>query len=336
MSEVILMKYHVYGLGNALVDKEFEVTDAFLAENQIEKGLMTLIDEERHNQLLANLQNQFGLKKRAGGGSAANTIVAISQFGGKTFYACKVANDEFGEFYMQDLQAAGVTTCLDQVRSRTEGKTGKCMVMVTPDAERTMNTYLGITSDFSADDLHLDELKQAQYLYIEGYLVTSDQSRAAVLKAREVAQEHGIKTAMTFSDPSMATYFKAGLSEMLGSGVDVLFCNRDEVFAFTGETDFKAAVAALKPLAQKLVITLGSDGALVVNHDHEVAIKAHAVKPLDTNGAGDMFAGAFMYGITHGMSDEQAGDLASRAASEIIQIYGARLDKAVHQRLING
>lgn len=328
------MKYDVYGIGNALVDKEFEVTDAFLAAEGIEKGLMTLIDEERHNHLLASLKQNMGLKKRAGGGSAANSIVAISQFGGKTFYACKVANDEFGEFYMHDLHAAGVDTRLDQVRCTSEGKTGKCMVMVTPDAERTMNTYLGITSDFSAAELHYEELKQANYLYVEGYLVTSDTSRAAVLAAREVAKQHGVKMAMTFSDPSMATYFKAGLMEMLGEGVDLLFCNQDEAFAFTGQTHLNDAIRVLKPLARKLVVTLGSEGALVVNHDHEVKIAAQKVTPVDTNGAGDMFAGAFLYGLTQGFNDEQAGALASKAAARIIQVYGARLDKQTHQELL--
>lgn len=328
------MKYDVYGIGNALVDKEFEVTDAFLAAEGIEKGLMTLIDEARHNHLLERLKQSFGLKKRAGGGSAANSIVAVSQFGGKTFYACKVANDEFGEFYMQDLHAAGVATRLDQVRSSAEGKTGKCMVMVTPDAERTMNTYLGITSDFSAAELHYEELKESKYLYVEGYLVTSDTSRAAVLEARKVAREHGVKMAMTFSDPSMATYFKAGLVEMLGEGVDVLFCNKDEAYAFTSETTLAAAIQSLKPFAKKLVITLGSEGALVINSDHEVKIAAQPVQPLDTNGAGDMFAGAFLYGLTQGLGDAQAGALASRAAAQIIQVYGARLDKQVHQGLL--
>lgn len=181
------MKYDVYALGNALVDKEFEVTDAFLAEQGIEKGLMTLIDEDKHHELLNGLTDTFGLKKRAGGGSAANTIVAISQFGGKTFYACKVANDEFGEFYKNDLHAAGVDTGLGRLNS--EGVTGKCMVMVTPDAERTMNTFLGITADFSTAEIHFDELKNAQYLYAEGYLVTSDVSRAAVLEARKFARK---------------------------------------------------------------------------------------------------------------------------------------------------
>ncbi|MEN9424467.1 MAG: hypothetical protein RL122_1850, partial [Pseudomonadota bacterium] len=256
------------------------------------------------------------------------------QFGGKTFYACKVANDETGEFYMNDLHAAGVATKLDQVRCSTEGVTGKCMVMVTPDAERTMNTFLGITADFSEAELHLDELKQAQYLYIEGYLVTSDISRAAALKARQVAKEHGVKTAMTFSDPAMVRFFRSGVDEMLGDGADILFCNHEEVSVFTGKEDLEEAIAAIKPYAGKLVITLGSKGALVVDDDGRTEIAAHPVKAVDTNGAGDMFAGAFLYGITQGMDNAQAGKLASMAASRVVTVFGARLGKDAHQAVL--
>ena len=328
------MKYDVYGIGNALLDKEFEISETFLTEYGIQKGLMTLIDQPTQQTLLAALSTTFGLKKRASGGSAANSIVAISQFGGKTFYACKVANDEAGEFYMNDLHAAGVKTALDQVRACCDGVTGKCLVMVTPDAERTMNTFLGITADFSEAELHLDELKQAQYLYIEGYLVTSDVSRAAALKARKVAAENGVKTAMTFSDPSMVRYFRTGVDEMLGTGADILFCNREELAVFTGEDDLEAAISAIKPFARKLVVTLGSEGALIVNDTNRVAVAPHKVAAVDTNGAGDMFAGAFLYGITQGMNDAQAGKLASMASSRIVTVFGARLSKQAHQEVL--
>lgn len=326
------MKYHVYAIGNALVDKEFEVTDEFLKSHNIEKGMMSLLDEDHHLKLLQTLKDTFGLKKRAGGGSAANSIVAISQFGGKTFYACKVANDEQGCFYMQDLHAAGVTTRLKDVQC--DGNTGKCMVMVTPDAERTMNTFLGITSDFSEDELHLDELSQAQYLYIEGYLVTSDISRQAALKAREIAAENGVKTAMTFSDPSMVTYFKDGIKEIFAEGVDLLFCNEEEALTFTDTQTLEDAIAVLSPKVGKLVITLGKKGAAIISQGERTDVPAEAVEALDTNGAGDMFAGAFLYGITHGMSDEQAGKLANKAAAEVVSTFGARLDKDIHQRLL--
>ena len=329
------MKYDVYGMGNALVDLEFEVTDSFLAQHDIEKGLMTLIDEPRHHHLLKELTQTFSLKKRAGGGSGGNTLVAISQFGGKTFYACKVANDEFGEFYMNDLHSAGVETRLDQVRGVTEGVTGKCMVMVTSDAERTMNTFLGITSDFSPSEVYIDELKQSEYLYIEGYLVTSDSSRQAIKNARAVARDNHIKVALTFSDPSMATYFKPGLEEIMAEGVDILFCNDDEAMAFTGAHTLEDAIADLKTRTKKLVLTQGSEGALVVNDHDVVKIKPFKAHAIDTNGAGDMFAGAFMYGITQGMNDQQAGELASRASSKMVTVFGARLPKEDHKALLN-
>ncbi len=326
------MSYHVYGIGNALVDKEFEVTDQFLADNNIEKGLMTLIEQDQQVTLLNNLKKEFGLKKRAGGGSAANTIVAISQFGGKTFYACKVADDETGNFYMKDLAVAGVETKLDQIKGY--GVTGKCLVMITDDAERTMNTYLGITSDFSEDDLHIEELCDSEYLYIEGYLVTSDVSRNAAIKARQIANENGVKTAFTFSDPAMVTYFKNGISEIIGGGVDVLFCNEEEAQTFTNTSNLNNAIVELSKVARKVVVTRGSKGAKIITDNIHVDIEAYSVKAIDTNGAGDMFAGAFMYGLTHGMSDRAAGMLASESAARIVATFGARLDKNTQKGLL--
>lgn len=326
------MKYDVYGIGNALVDKEFEVSDKFLESNNIEKGMMTLIEKEEQEQLLSKLMSTFGLKKRAGGGSAANSIVAISQFGGKTFYACKVADDDSGDFYMKDLAEAGVETKLDQVKG--DGVTGKCLVMVTDDAERTMNTYLGITSDFSEADLHLEELANSKYLYIEGYLVTSDVSRNAAIKARSIAKEHNVKSAFTFSDPAIVTYFKEGVDEIIGEGVDVLFCNEEEACTYTGEENLESAIIKLQNIADKVIVTRGSKGAKVITGDKYVEIEASKVNAIDTNGAGDMFAGAFMYGLTQGMSDIDAGMLASESAARIVATYGARLAKSTQQDVL--
>ena len=326
------MKYHVYGIGNALVDKEFEVTDAFFKEKGIEKGLMTLIEKDQLKTLLEGLNKEFGLKKRAGGGSAANSIVAISQFGGKTFYACKVADDETGDFYMKDLAEAGVETKLDQIKG--DGVTGECLVMVTEDAERTMNTYLGITSDFSENDLHVAELKDSEYLYIEGYLVTSDVSRNAAIAARKIARESGVKTAFTFSDPAMVTYFKEGVAEIIGDGVDVLFCNEEEAQVYTDTNNLEDAIIALQKIADKVIVTLGSKGAKVITGDKHVDIEVSKVKAIDTNGAGDMFAGAFMYALTHGLSDRDAGLLASESAARIVATFGARLEKDVQKQLL--
>ena len=326
------MKYHVYGIGNALVDMEFSVSETFLNENQIEKGLMTLIEADTQQQLCDKLTNTFGLKHRSGGGSAANTIVAISQLGGDTFYACKVADDEGGDFYRNDLQAAGVETKLDQIKG--EGVTGKCMVMVTEDAERTMNTYLGITSDFATSDLHQEQLKASEYLYIEGYLVTSDCSRQAAITARKVAADNGVKTAFTFSDPAMVTYFKDGVSEIIGEGVDVLFCNEDEAKTYTNKDNLDGAVMALEKIADKIIVTQGKDGATIITKGQRTTVQAKQVTAVDTNGAGDMFAGAFMYGLTQGYDDKKSGQLASQAAAAIVTTFGARLEKESLQVLL--
>ena len=190
-----MKKYHVYGIGNALVDMEFEVEDSFLQKMNVEKGLMTLVDQDRQAELLSHLT---GIQhKRSCGGSAANTIIAVSQFGGKSFYSCKVASDEVGEFYYKDLVGNGVVTNMGE--NREEGITGKCMVLVTPDADRTMNSFLGITETFSEAELVKSEMLDSEYLYIEGYLVTSPTGKAAAIKARELAEANGVKTALTFS-----------------------------------------------------------------------------------------------------------------------------------------
>lgn len=323
-----MSKYHVYGIGNALVDKEFEVNDDFLKANNIDKGLMTLVEQDRLVEILENLKATFGLKKRASGGSAANTIIAVSYFGGNTFYSCNVANDETGDFYVKDLKAAGVDTNLGD--DREEGTTGKCLVMVTPDAERTMNTYLGITADLS--DKHLDEeaIKASEYLYIEGYLVSSDTARPAAIEAKRIAEANGVKTAFTFSDPAMVQFFKDGLVEMIGGGVDLLFCNEAEALNYCGVDTIESAVEALKKIAKNFVITLGSKGALVFDGENQLNIAPHAITAVDSNGAGDMFAGAFLYAITHDYSYQQAGDLASLASAEVVSNFGPRLESEKH------
>ena len=325
-------KYHVYGIGNALVDMEFSVEDSFFKQNGIDKGVMTLVDEARQHQLIAHLDAFEG--KKACGGSAANTIIAVSYFGGKAFYSCKVANDALGDFYIRDLQAAGVDTNLGNAR-RKDGITGKCLVMVTPDAERTMNTFLGITETFSVDELQRDAILNAEYLYIEGYLVTSATGRHAAIEARKFAEQNGVKTALTFSDPAMVKFFRDGLAEMLGSRVNLLFCNEHEAKTWAGTDSLEVAVSALKQVAECFAITLGSQGALVYDGKQSISIAPHAVKAVDSNGAGDMFAGAFLYGITHGHSFAEAGNIASLAAARVVSQFGPRLNAAAHQSILD-
>ncbi|GAA3944644.1 adenosine kinase [Litoribacillus peritrichatus] len=324
-------KYHVYGLGNALVDMEFEISDQFLADKGIDKGMMTLIDEEQHHVLFDDLKERFGVVKQASGGSAANTIIAANYFGASNFYSCRVSDDETGDFYVKDLMAAGVDTNMNG--NRETGVTGKCLVMVTPDAERTMNTYLGVSELFDQSNIVTDAISDSEYLYIEGYLVTSDSGRSAAIEAREVARKAGTKIAMTFSDPAMTQFFKDGLAEMLGDRVDLLFCNDQEAQLFTGKESVEDAVEALTQLTSHLVVTLGKNGALVIKDGERYEIPAFPVKAIDTNGAGDMFAGAYLYAITHGHTPDLAGRLASRAASELVTHFGARLPAETHDTL---
>jgi sugar/nucleoside kinase (ribokinase family) len=319
-----MAKYHVYGIGNALVDQEFEVTDAFFGTSNIEKGLMTLIDEDQQHSLLDSLSKQFGVKKRAGGGSAANTVFAAQYLGANTFYSCNVANDESGDFYVSDLTAAGIDTNLGT--DRAEGVTGKCMVMITPDAERTMNTFLGITEHLGQQHINEAALKDSEYVYIEGYLVTSNTARSAAIKVKTLAEANNVKTAMTFSDPAMVQFFKDGILEMLGAGVDLLFCNEEEALNIADTEDFEMAKTFLKTLTKTFAITLGNKGAIIFDGQNEITIAPHAVKAVDSNGAGDNFAGAFMFGITNGLSFEDAGKLASKISAEVVSCFGPRLD----------
>jgi sugar/nucleoside kinase (ribokinase family) len=326
-----MAKYQIYGIGNALVDKEFEVNDDFFAANGIEKGMMTLIEEDQQHSLLKVLKDQFGLKKRAGGGSAANTIFAAQYLGAKTFYSCNVANDETGDFYVNDLTKAGIDTNLGP--NRDEGVTGKCLVMVTPDAERTMNTFLGITANLGAEQIDQAALKNSEYLYIEGYLVSSDSARAAALSCKEIAEANNVKTAITFSDPAMVQFFKDGLVEMIGGGVDLLFCNEEEALLFADTQDFDVAKAKLKSIAKSFAITLGDKGALLFDGEKEISIQPNAVTALDSNGAGDNFAGAFMFAITAGHSWTVAGKLASKISSQVVSQFGPRLDAADYLKI---
>lgn len=256
-----MKKYDVTGIGNALVDIEFKTTDQFFAENGVEKGLMTLVDEDRQNELMKVI-NTDEAKKQCGG-SAGNTVIAVSQFGGKAFYSCKVADDELGHFYMKDMQDSGVDNNLES-QSLAKGVTGKCLVMVTEDAERTMNTFLGITQTYSIADVDEEAIKNSQYLYIEGYLITSENGKSAIRHAKRVAEENGVKVAITFSDPAMVKYFKEPFIEILGEGVDMLFANEEEAMLFTGTENLDDAREGLKKVAKHFVITQGKNGAIIL------------------------------------------------------------------------
>jgi sugar/nucleoside kinase (ribokinase family) len=324
-----MTRYDVYGLGNALLDVECVVEPTVLVELGIDKGVMTLLDEASQNKILDHLGDNHS--KRTCGGSGANTIVAISQLGGKAFYSCKVAQDEPGEYYLQDLKAAGVDT--NQQPSAT-GITGKCLVFITPDADRTMNTFLGISSNLAANDLSPEAISNSSYTYIEGYLVTGDVTKEAAIKARELATAAGQKTALTLSDQNMAKFFKQGLLDMIGPGVDLLFANESEALEMAGTTDVKVAITYLKTLAKTFAVTLGPKGSLIFDGQNLIEIAPYPVQAIDTVGAGDIYAGGVLYGITNGLDWATAGRLGSMASSKLVTIPGARLDTTELQTIL--
>lgn len=324
-----MSKYDVYGLGNALVDMEFEIDDQFLEENNIDKGVMTLVDENQQHELISQL-DAFGGNK-ASGGSAANTLIAISSMGGSSYYSCKVADDELGQFYLDDLKTAGVDCNMDG--KHKGGITGKCLVMVTPDAERTMHTFLGVSSELSPYEVSEDAIKNSGFCYLEGYLTTSETGKAANIEAHRIAQANNIRTALTFSDPFVVEHFHDGFSETIGDGIDLLFCNEAEALSYTRKDSIDDAVDVIRTFARTFAITLGAEGAAVFDGEQLIEIDAHAVKAVDTNGAGDLFAGAFMYGLSRGMSYEQSGKLASKASSIIVSQFGPRLNIKQYQSL---
>lgn len=327
-----MSRYHIYGIGAALVDTEIEVTNSDLLNLNIDKGVMTLVDEERQHQLINALSDHLVASKRASGGSAANTIIGASYFGADNFYSCKVANDDNGRFYLEDLKAAGVD--YHHNGELHDGITGKCLVMITPDAERTMNTYLGISETVSVNELHETAVANSQFAYIEGYLVTSETGRAAAIRLREVAEANGTKTAISLSDPAMVEFFKDGLEQMIGEGVDLLFCNAAEAMSFTGTENLEAAAEALKGYTKTFAITCGAEGALVFDGKKSQKIAPHSVQAIDTNGAGDMFAGAFLYAITHGHDFQRAGELASLASATVVSQFGPRLKPEQHREVL--
>lgn len=317
--------YHLYAIGNALVDSEYEVSDAQLQAMGVQKRHMTLIDTARRSELLGHVHGLHA--RRTGGGSAGNTVVAVAQLGGHAFYSCRVADDELGAFYRDDLLSHGVATNLTHTRA-PQGQTGSCMVMVTPDAERSMSTFLGATADIDHTALHPHDIAKSKVYYMEGYLAASPTGLDAALRGRAMAQEAGVALAVTLSDMSMIQFCRAGLEAMIGDGLDYLFCNEEEAQVWCGTQDFAAICQQMGQLARVVCLTRGARGCVVLEGANHTVVPATAVRAVDTNGAGDMFAGAFLYAVTHGHDHATAAWLANLAAGRVVSQYGNRLSQS--------
>ncbi|WP_296210281.1 MULTISPECIES: adenosine kinase [Psychrobacter] len=323
--------YDVMAIGNALVDHEYVLSDAALEETELTKGNMTLAGIEEQQQLLAYFKlAEIEPSKQAGGGSAANTMFTFASLGGKPFYACRVGDDDQGAFYLRDLHEAGVATSDKSIHAG--GVTGSCVVAVTEDGERTMQTYLGTSSEIVADNVDFDALTQADWLYIEGYLAMSESIQPAMTQLRQQAGIHNAKIAVSFADPAVVKFAKDGLLNMLGNKVAVIFCNSEEAKLFTDKKQVKAAARALLEYCQIAVVTDGANGAVIAHQPNDEAeIEVHDVATpvvadvIDTNGAGDNYAGAFLYALSQQYSLPECGRLASEISAQVIQQFGPRL-----------
>jgi sugar/nucleoside kinase (ribokinase family) len=315
--------YSIYGIGAALVDTEVEVSDAFLASAQIDKGVMTLVDEPRQAELLAALASQNTHMLRKCGGSVCNSVVAASSLGAKAFFSGKVADDSDGQLYINDLQEAGVAF---HSAGQESGITGKCLVMVTDDAERTMNTFLGASEALSAREIDQAALVDSEWFYVEGYLVTDEARTLATKAAVETAKANNVKVAISLSDPFVVAVFGDALREVIGGGVDLIFCNKDEAMAFTRTESLEAGAEGLKQYTKTFAITDGAKGAITFDGNIVNQSKGVEARAIDTNGAGDMFAGAFLYAITLGKSYAWAADLANDCAARVVAQFGPRLE----------
>ena len=312
----------LFAIGNALIDQEFKVSDDFLIQQNLQKGTMQLTDGDTQAALYNNLKASQDYKGQASGGSAANTTVAFSALGGSAFYGCRVGHDELGKIYLNGLNDAGIQTAAQSI---SEGVTGTCMVLVSPDSERTMHTYLGITAELTDGQIDFAPLNSAKWLYIEGYLSTSDSARQAVKQAREIAKANHVQIALTLSDPAMVQYARQGLDELLDDGVDLLFCNEQEALMYTETDNLNAALAQLQSLSKHIVITLGAKGALIHNESNTFTVPGRKVIAVDTNGAGDAFSGAFLYALNAGHDYKSATELAILISSEVVSQFGPRL-----------
>ena len=247
--------------------------------------------------------------------------MGIVHLGGSASYAGKVGLDEQGDFFLKDMRELGILIEVPQ----TEGATGTCVVLITPDAQRTMLTHLGLSACLSEADIDVDHLKNAKYLYVEGYLFTQETTKQAAMKAISLAKEQGVKVAFTVSDPFLIEHHRDEFWQLIEGPVDLLFCNLEESRSLTQHHDPVDAAYEIHQHAENVALTLGPNGSLLMHEGELIPIEGVETKAIDTTGAGDIYASGILYGITNGLSWKEAGHLASHIAGKIVSQMGARL-----------
>lgn len=324
-------KFDVYGVGNAIIDLQLTISDADIQNLKLEKGAMKLVDGEEQRKIFSYLGSR--IEKQASGGSAANTMIAIAQLGGNVAYGCTVANDAFGEFYFEEMKQLGVSLSTKPVPGM---QTGTSVILITPDAQRTMNTNLGASTELLPSHLNEEQIAHAAWVYIEGYLLAQENGRLVAERAVELAKKHNCRVAITFSDGFIVDFFREPLDKVVRAA-DLIFANLNEGSRYTGKTEDQEVFEALKKTVPNVVLTLGSKGVLCHYDGMTSRISAFPITAVDETGAGDMFAGAFLYGVTHGWDGEQAARLGCFLASRVVSQLGPRLAgnlREIHQELI--
>ena len=312
--------YDVLGIGNAIVDILAKTDDAFLAAHGMTKGAMALIDEAQ----AAAIYQAMGPATEISGGSAANTIAGLANFGARAAFVGKVRDDQLGGVFSHDIRAAHVAF---ETRPAFAGPaTARCYVLVTPDGERTMNTYLGAAQDLSPADIDPAQIAASSIVYLEGYLWDPQDAKEAFLKAAGIAHANGRRVALTLSDAFCVGRYRDEFLHLIRSGtVDIVFANAAELAALYQNDDFDAALAQLRTDAALAVVTRSEKGCVVAARDSVTPVPAFPVKQvLDTTGAGDLFAAGFLFGTVRGFDHAQCGRLGALAAAEVIQQIGAR------------
>ena len=317
-------RFDVTAIGNAIVDVLAKADDALLAEHKLPKGGMSLIDAPTAERLYAVM----GPGVEASGGSAANTIAGIAALGGKTAYIGKVADDQLGKVFTHDIRAVGVSYTTPPLKGGLP--TARCLIFVTPDAQRTMQTFLGATSQLNPEDVDMNAIKASKVLYLEGYLWDQPQAKKAMREAAVEAKRAGVKVSLTLSDSFCVARFRDEFKELIKNHVDILFANESEILSLYEVTDFDAALQAVRKDAEIAALTRSEKGSVVVNGDEVHVIDAvKGVKVVDTTGAGDAYAAGFLYAFTQGRNLATCGRLGGVMAAEVISHMGPRVEADV-------
>ncbi len=316
-------KYQVVGIGNAMVDILSHTDEAFLAANDIEKGIMQLIDTSRATELYARM----GPAEEVSGGSAANTIAGFAMLGGRTAYVGKVRDDQLGMIFAHDLRALGADYDTPMAPGDADAETGRCMVLVTPDGERTLNTYLGVSETLQPSDIDENLMASAEWIYLEGYRFDGPDSHEAFAKAINACKAAGGRVALTLSDPFCVERHHQAFRDMIRDHVDLLFCNVHEMEAMYPAPDLETAMKTAAAEVDIVVCTASEKGAYVLNGGGMEHASAVPTDIIDATGAGDLFASGFLYGLTHGYDMLTCARMGCVAAAEVISHIGARPER---------